>query len=42
MICEKCGRRYGKLGLNYWDAKSGKCPICEGKVHASFFVTSTH
>lgn len=43
MICEKCGRRFGNIGKNYWDAKKGQCPICSGKKKYSsiFDLNST-
>ncbi len=28
MICERCRRRFGRLGENYWTAKGGTCPVC--------------
>ena len=38
MICDKCGRRFGSEGKNYWDAKKGLCQYCNGnKSHESFF-----
>jgi len=32
MICDKCGRRFGSVGKNYWDAKKGLCPFCNGSM----------
>ena len=43
MICEKCGRRFGKIGKNYWNARSGLCPFCSGKKsYTSFLISTNH
>ncbi len=43
MICEKCRRRFGKMGKNYWNARSGLCPFCSGKKsHTSFFISTNY
>ena len=43
MICDQCRRRFGKIGEDFWNARSGLCPLCKGtKSHASFFITADH
>lgn len=43
MICEKCRRRFGKMGKNYWNARSGLCPFCSGKKsYTSFFISTNY
>ncbi len=38
MICDRCGRRFGIVGKNYWDAKKGLCSFCKNNMsHDSFF-----
>jgi hypothetical protein len=32
MICEKCHRRYGKEGVDFWSAETGICRICKEEV----------
>jgi len=33
MICERCRRRFGSIGENYWTARGGVCPMCEETLH---------
>jgi hypothetical protein len=29
VICEKCKKRFGKEGVNFWSAKISKCETCK-------------
>jgi hypothetical protein len=34
MICDQCRARFGRIGVDYWTARSGTCPFCKAEKRA--------
>jgi hypothetical protein len=33
MICKKCKRRYGNIGIDFWSIKLGQCKYCKDEIN---------